>query len=541
VGDRWRRALVVATVIGSTGVFATAAPSASADGVRGVSSANLISNGSAELPAYRAATAPARWSHTHANPLTTFVWASGTAHGGRRSLEVVSETPAADAWTQTVTLDPTRLYRLSGWIKTVNAGQPGTVDDPGANLAVRTGPSRTSALLGTHDWTFVSTLFRTDADGQATISAGVGGVQATAGIAWFDGIQIARVVATPTSHPRWRLLVNVYDRTDVALSVVDAPEHRGVGVLTANEKTAIDAAARRFATVDIPALTSGNMIARVTVRHLPLVRLEPIGNNKYWPSPARTAADRDPAFDSVITVWKSDVVDTTTGASQWIGTAAGLTPSDLGVGQTYTSMISDAAFSYGNLNVWKHEYGHSLLFYFAAAGTTSRPAVDSHATATTYVHCGSGTPYVWVDESDANPIPNSIYNNRSGFTHDYYSGTTALSGNPSHRLGILPTAWAQGGPVTMTTRTLAPQARMLLATVGDLVAARALAPSRAAVLAVEISRAARALEAVHASAASCWLRAFLGTVGTDLARHRITPADARVLRDDAQVILQQLG
>ena len=57
--------------------------------------------------------------------------------------------------------------------------------------------------------------------------------------------------------------------------------------------------------------------------------------------------------------------------------------------------------------------------------------------------------YVWLDETDANPIPNSIYNNESGFTHDYYSGTTALATDPMHCLGITPSAWATGGPVSM--------------------------------------------------------------------------------------------
>ena len=65
-----------------------------------------------------------------------------------------------------------------------------------------------------------------------------------------------------------------------------------------------------------------------------------------------------------------------------------------------------------------------------------------------YVHCSSGTPYVLQDETDDNPIPNSIYNNNSGFTHDYYSGTTAKPENPSRCLGIPPSAWAYGGPVT---------------------------------------------------------------------------------------------
>jgi len=99
--------------------------------------------------------------------------------------------------------------------------------------------------------------------------------------------------------------------------------------------------------------------------------------------------------------------------------------------------------------VFKHEWGHSLLFYYDAVGGAPRPTINNHAEATTYVHCMTGAFYEWVDESDANPIANSIYNNGSGFTHDYYSGTTALATDPLHCLGITPDAWALGGPVTM--------------------------------------------------------------------------------------------
>jgi len=54
-----------------------------------------------------------------------------------------------------------------------------------------------------------------------------------------------------------------------------------------------------------------------------------------------------------------------------------------------------------------------------------------------------------VDEQPGSPIPNSIYNNQSGFTHDYYSGTTALAATPSQCLGIPRGAWAYGGPLTL--------------------------------------------------------------------------------------------
>jgi hypothetical protein len=73
--------------------------------------------------------------------------------------------------------------------------------------------------------------------------------------------------------------------------------------------------------------------------------------------------------------------------------------------------------------------------------------VDNHQPGA-YVHCGTGDGYVLVDEAQDGPIRNSIFNNRSGFTHDYYSGTTALASDPDSCLGITRAAWASGGPVT---------------------------------------------------------------------------------------------
>ena len=156
---RCRHSLVVtallitaATVVGSPGT-ATSDP-------RALASVNLLANGSAERPIREGDTSPAAWTPTTSNPLTSFDWVSRNAHGGRRSLKVISTTPSIDAWTQTVALDPAGLYRLSGWIKTVDVGLPGTVDDAGANLRVGRGLSGTPGVLGTRDWTFVSTLFR---------------------------------------------------------------------------------------------------------------------------------------------------------------------------------------------------------------------------------------------------------------------------------------------------------------------------------------------------------------------------------------------
>ena len=105
---------------------------------------------------------------------------------------------------------------------------------------------------------------------------------------------------------------------------------------------------------------------------------------------------------------------------------------------------------YTDRNVFKHEWGHSILFYYDAAGTAPQPPVDNHINDTTnqYVNCMTGQPYILQDETDTNPIPNSIYNNESSFTHDYYSGKTATANQATRCLGITPSAWASGGPVS---------------------------------------------------------------------------------------------
>jgi hypothetical protein len=242
--------------------------------------------------------------------------------------------------------------------------------------------------------------------------------------------------------------VLIYDKTDAVLTDGAGVRHHMVGAMTAAEVDRATAQATQFVQTDIPALTSGNMSPELTIRYPDhaLSQLDRFGDLWWWPSPANTARERDPIFDSVIVIWDPRVVDQYTGTGYWIGGFAGLTPS-MGTGQTYAAIIIEAT-GYGHRNVFKHEWGHSILSYFDAAGTAPKPTVTNHAVVNQYVHWPTGDAYVWTDESDANPVPNSIYNNESGFTHDYYSGTTATADQPTRRLGIPPEAWMLGGPVT---------------------------------------------------------------------------------------------
>jgi hypothetical protein len=114
-----------------------------------------------------------------------------------------------------------------------------------------------------------------------------------------------------------------------------------------------------------------------------------------------------------------------------------------------------------------------------------------------YVNCVTGQMYVWVDETDAGPIANSIYNNDSGFTHDYYSGTTALASDPLRCLGITPAAWATGGPVSLPGElpVVSPEERIqaIHVMLRQLVDAGTLRSSWSRPLEVHLDHAARAL------------------------------------------------
>ena len=407
---------------------------------------NQLANGSFEEPGGDVDT-PSGWSRQAYAPGASLAWESGAAHEGLFSVSVTNLTPNDAAWTQTLTLEPNRNYLLSGWIKTEDVAHTTQIVDAGANLCLWGTWQRTTALTGTNDWTYVRLVFSSGPVGAVTICARLGySAGVASGTAWFDDLRVSEIMATDP-HPRWKILVLIYDRTDMTYTDA-AGEHHVIGEIGPAQVAAAAANAARFVQTDIPALSSGNMLPELTIRYPGALRsLSPLGN-AWWPSPADTAAERDPAFDSVIVIWQPTVTDQATGELLWIGNAAGLTP-PMGTGQTYTALIIEAATLYGHRNVFKHEWGHSLLFYYEAAGTAPTPTVTNHAVVNQYVHCPTAAGYIWLDETDANPIENSIYNNASGFTHDYYSGMTALDADPMRCIGITPAAWATGGPVSM--------------------------------------------------------------------------------------------
>ena len=368
------------------------------------------------------------------------------AHSGTSSVRIYSSI-AGDAWfEQELTVEPETQYMLTGWIKTENVDS-GT----GATLSLIGTWSQSAGRFGTTDWTRVVLGFNSGTMTKIKIGARLGeSWYRSKGTAWFDDIRLTPI-RPDGSHPSWKILVLIYDKTDAVVYGTDGVAHHYVGAMTQDEVDRATLAATQFVETDIPALNSGNMVPELTIRYPdhPLTGLERDGEG-WWPSPLSTARDRDPAFDSVIVIWDPRVVDEYTGNRHWIGTAAGLAQNRY-AGQTYAAVVIEATG--GNRNILKHEWGHSILHYFEAIGVSPKPAVYNHASPVQYVHWPTGESYVWIEEWEGNPIPNSIYNNESGFTHDYYSGTIATADQPQRRLGITPEAWMWGGPVPTSRRT----------------------------------------------------------------------------------------
>ena len=392
-------------------------------------------------------TAPSSWTTSAWQETAAFGWDAIVRHTGMRSGKVSALTANDAGWYQAVTLEPDTNYLLSGWIKTQSVANSAESTNAGANLCLQGASVRTRPLVGTNDWTYVRLVFNSGATGQVTIGARIGFYSGTTtGTAWFDDIRVTAIRATDP-HPRWNVLALIYKSTDVTITQSGVPRHV-VGTVPQSRLDAAAAAVQRFVDADIPTLNEGNMIPRLTIRYPQALSRVTARGSGWWPDPADTLNDRSPQeFDSVIVVWEPNVVDQVSGQSLWIGAGPTLTLPN-GTQQPYATLQFDAVVGAGARNTLKKEWGHSILFYADAAGGAPKPAVDANAAASAYVNCHTGQPYVWVEETEASPVPNSIFNNDSGFTHDYYSGRTALATNPTVCLGIPASTWALGGPVS---------------------------------------------------------------------------------------------
>lgn len=417
------------------------------------SSLNLVSNSSMEEGVYLPTNSPNNWRSDQWDSTlgTVFSWDDRVAHSGSKSVKINSPVANDARWLQDISVQPNTNYILSGWIKTENVEHSGQPVDAGANLTLFNTWTHSEGVYGTTNWQFVQLSFNSGDNLNVTIGGRLGyWGGTTVGTAWFDDIQLLPVPLTGTA-PSWKILTLIYGTTDFTHTDSSGIVHHFVANMSEEEKAQAARNAQIFAEVDVPALTSGIMTPTMTVRYPnhPLDSLSAIGEG-WWPAPNNVAADRDPSFDSTIVIWDPRAIDQTTGESIWIGSAGGLTL-HMGTSPTYATFIIEMAAHPTVRNVFKHEWGHSILFYYDAIGATPKPAVDNHINIydPQYVHCPTGEPYnMDLSTLEDDWVPNTPYHNQSGFTHDYFSGVTALREQPTVCLGITPTAWLTGGPVS---------------------------------------------------------------------------------------------
>jgi len=457
------------------------------------------------------------------------------ARSGHRSVRIDAANPDDALWLQSVPAPVNTPLHLGGWIKSERivrgADQAGS---PGATVSVLGRWDQSAPTLGTTSWHPVGMSFVSDTS-PLLIAPRLGFWGGLAsGTAWFDDLSLVpRVADTP--HPRWKILVLVYPYTDVTLTDARGVQRRLVGATSQAELDTTAEQARLFVEKDVPALSSGNMLPTMTLRyaHEPLKSLSPIFDG-WWPAQGDVMKDLDPAFDSVIVVWEPRVRDAATGESLWIGAAAGLTP-DRGLSQTYVTMSVEYAGANGHRNVYKHEWGHSILSYFQALGVTPQPTVTNHASESQYVNCKGGPQYVWQDESNDAPLPNSIYSNSDGFTHDYYSGTVARAEAPSTCLGIGAQAWAWGGPVTNSGSqpvfSADQRVNALIGQLDGLKTAAMLAPRPAQLLRAELVAARWALASARPALARASLRVFSEHVQALVRKAQLLPQAGALLSE----------
>jgi len=194
----WRRDLcaVGIALVGVVGM--SAAPAAAAPG--GECCRQLVVNGGFQRGA---GDLPFAWTPDPYRPTASLVWDRHIGHHGHRSVRISDVNPTDSRWDQDVAVRPNTEYRLDGWIRTEDV-RPGT--EPmqfGANLSVLNTKDVTfdhsePVLFGTHDWTYVSMQFNTEAATQVTVAARLGFFSGTAsGTAWFDDIRL-RPASCPT-------------------------------------------------------------------------------------------------------------------------------------------------------------------------------------------------------------------------------------------------------------------------------------------------------------------------------------------------------
>lgn len=117
------------------------------------------------------------------------------AHSGNNCIKIVNSIANDSRIAQVVSVKPSTLYKISGWIKTENVSDTGR----GAILSIYMMMVSTTELKGTNDWTYVEMYGRTGSNQQSLeFTAGLGGHGGeSTGTAYFDDISVEETSNVP--------------------------------------------------------------------------------------------------------------------------------------------------------------------------------------------------------------------------------------------------------------------------------------------------------------------------------------------------------
>ncbi|HEU4509026.1 MAG TPA: hypothetical protein VFR78_12345, partial [Pyrinomonadaceae bacterium] len=172
------------------------------------------------------------------------------AHSGTSSGKISSATETDAYFTQEVRVQPDTQYLLTGWIKTENVAS-----GVGAYFSLYGTVIHSELRFGTTDWTRVALSFNSGPRTWVTIAAALGySLTPSKGTVWFDDVRLLPI-RPDGSHPSWKILVLIYNKTDAVVKGTDGVPHHYVGAMTQEEVERATLVATQFVETDIPALT----------------------------------------------------------------------------------------------------------------------------------------------------------------------------------------------------------------------------------------------------------------------------------------------
>ena len=150
---------------------------------------NLVANPSMEEMGNGA---PVSWRRLTHNGEATFSVDDQSAHGGKRSVKITSQTGADVSWSQDIAVKPRTRYRVSAWVKTRGL-KAGTGEGAQINLHELQRQGKTSALKGDTDWARITSEFETGTHTKLILNLLYGGWGRSTGEAWWDDVEVFEV------------------------------------------------------------------------------------------------------------------------------------------------------------------------------------------------------------------------------------------------------------------------------------------------------------------------------------------------------------